>query len=216
MAVFSGIYAGFMIGLGATAKLLCSNPYVGSFLFCIGLCTVLAFRMELYTGQIGRLLYSEDGCFRYNVERLGAMLVGNLLGAILCAFLVSIARPELPEQVNQMMHSDLAAPLHQTFCLAFFCGVCMYIAVMLNPFCEEMPKGIGIFLGVPVFILCGYKHSIAETFYYALGLFSSNVESYASLQGILYLVICILGNTVGSLLASLYIVMHAVTGSKKQ
>lgn len=49
------IFAGFLIGIGAIAYLLISNPIVGSIFFSIGLFVILVKELNLYTGKVGYL-----------------------------------------------------------------------------------------------------------------------------------------------------------------
>ena len=44
---FSAILAGMLIGMGGTVFLSQSNPVVGSFLFAIGLFTIVVFQLHL-------------------------------------------------------------------------------------------------------------------------------------------------------------------------
>ena len=46
------VLSGFMIGIGGTVYLSCSNKIVGAFLFTIGLITICEFGFNLY--KIGR------------------------------------------------------------------------------------------------------------------------------------------------------------------
>ena len=55
--LIKGIYAGFMIGVGAIAFLSVSDKVLGSFLFSIGLLTVCMYGMNLYTGKIGYIRF---------------------------------------------------------------------------------------------------------------------------------------------------------------
>ena len=50
---FSAILAGMLIGMGGTVFLSQSNPVVGSFLFAIGLFTIVVFQLHLFTGKVG-------------------------------------------------------------------------------------------------------------------------------------------------------------------
>ena len=50
---------------------------------------------------------------------------------------------------------------------------------------------------VMVFILCGFEHSVANMYYIS-------VANLLSLKSLLYILIMILGNSVGSILTALY------------
>ena len=72
-----------------------------------------------------------------------------------------------------------------------FCGVLMYMAVSIY---RDHNKNIaGILFCIPVFILCGFEHSIADMFYFA----ASGIVSFKAL---IFILIIILGNAVGGML----------------
>lgn len=52
MRITNGIYAGMVIGLGGYIYLLSSDKIIGSFLFSLGLLSVLMFDLDLYTGKV--------------------------------------------------------------------------------------------------------------------------------------------------------------------
>ena len=85
----------------------------------------------------------------------------------------------------------------------------MYIAV--NNYKKEndiIGKYITIFMGVMAFILCGFEHCVANMFYFSIaGVFSLKVVGY--------LLIMILGNSVGSILIALPYNRYAISKKNK-
>lgn len=73
------------------------------------------------------------------------------------------------------------------------CGILMYIAVDIY---KNKNSILGIFLAVPVFILSGFEHSIAN-----IGYFS--IANMFSIDVIIFILISILGNSVGALILPL-------------
>ena len=72
---------------------------------------------------------------------------------------------------------------------AFFCGILMYTAVAIY---KEKGSPLGIFFCVPVFILSGFEHSIADMFYFFCArMFSGEV--------FLFLLLVVIGNAVGGM-----------------
>ena len=72
-----------------------------------------------------------------------------------------------------------------------FCGILMYMAVSIY---RDKQTISGILFCVPVFILAGFEHSVANMFYFgAAGMFFS-------MESIIYLAIVVLGNTIGGML----------------
>ena len=72
----------------------------------------------------------------------------------------------------------------------FFCGVLMYVAVWVY---REKKTVAGILFCIPVFILSGFEHSIADMFYFSL---AGTVFQGRSL---LFLLLVVLGNSLGGL-----------------
>ena len=78
----------------------------------------------------------------------------------------------------------------QTLFRGFFCGVLMYVAVWVY---REKKTVVGILFCIPVFILSGFEHSIADMFYFSL---AGTVFQGRSL---LFLLLVVLGNSLGGL-----------------
>ena len=66
----------------------------------------------------------------------------------------------------------------------------MYVAVSIY---KENKSLSGIFFAVPVFILAGFEHSIADMCYFA-------ISGKVSLDAFLFILIVILGNALGGML----------------
>ncbi len=79
------IAAGIMISIGGAAFLSCENRYVGAFLFCVGLISVVALGFNLYTGKIGYVL-DNDGAFCADTV---LSVFGNFVGCLAFGFLLS-------------------------------------------------------------------------------------------------------------------------------
>lgn len=91
---------------------------------------------------------------------------------------------------NTLWETKLNNNWAAVFILSFFCGVLMFLAVTLylkehNPLYVVMP--------IMLFILTGCEHCIANMFYLAL---VSNIN----IEHIIYLLINIIGNALGSLI----------------
>ena len=70
----------------------------------------------------------------------------------------------------------------------------MYLAVNGYKVVKDpLGKYLSVFLGVIVFILCGFEHSVANMYYFSVA-FIINGKS------LLYLLIMILGNAVGGVI----------------
>lgn len=193
------IAAGFMIGIGAVIYIRCENKVVGAMLFTVGLFTICAFGMNLFTGKIGYIISNKNdpNCF--------IIWAGNLLGAAISMTLIRIAKPDIQEKAKAIMDSKLAVNPLAVIILAFFCGILMYVAVdnyRTNP--HGIGKIIGLFLCVSVFILAGFEHSIANMCYAALAL--DNIGDLP--RYLLFLLEATAGNGLGAL------AVHFITKKK--
>ena len=200
--LISAILAGMGIGMGGIIFLTQSNPVVGSFLFSVGLFTVLVFQLQLYTGKIGYLVFEKPSYF---IE-LGITWVGNFMGAFLAAWMITQTR--VYGLIIQKAESIVAIKLNDTlssiFILSIFCGLLMYIAV--GTYKSNAPDSLkfpAVFLPVMVFILSSFEHVIANMFYFSLvGVWNGKIMTY--------LLVMTLGNSIGGLLIPTYLKLFKV------
>lgn len=194
---FSAILAGMLIGMGGTVFLSQSNPVVGSFLFVIGLFTIVVFQLHLFTGKVGYTPFNKPV---YLIELVVTWL-GNLVGTWITATMVRNSRiyEGMAERVAGMAEVKLSDDFTSIFLLAVFCGMLMFIAVD----CFRNVQGstlrfIGVFVPVMVFILSGFEHVIANMFYFSLsGTWSAHC--------FVVVLVMTLGNAVGGMLIPIYL-----------
>ena len=179
-----------LIAIGGVAYLSVENKVAGSFLFSLGLLTVCMYGMNLYTGKIGYVLINK---IDYLYE-LFIGLLGNFIGAFLVGKLVLASRIKvIAETAKTISFIKLNDSLISIFILSMFCGMIIYIAVNnYKKASNEIGKYIGIIMGIMVFILCGFEHCVANMFYFT-------VAGAWSLRTLLYVLIMVLGNSVGSI-----------------
>ena len=184
------ILAGFMIGAGGTLFLSVENRYMGSFLFGIGLLTILVFKLSLFTGKVGYAVQQKPA---YLVD-LAIIWAGNLIGTVGVGLMMLQTRSAaaLTEKAAAICNTKLDDGLVSIFVLSIFCGVMMFLAADNFKKAENaMQKNIGIFLPVMVFILCGFEHCVANMFYFT-------VAQAWSEKAVVYLLVMSLGNSVGA------------------
>ena len=180
--ITKSILAGLLISLAGIVYLNCPDKIVGSLLFSLGLISILILEANLFTGKIGYV-----NSKRSILDSL-LILVFNLVAAAIVGLIYRCS-------------SDAAASIAESKLLVFSeswwltglksigCGAAIYLAV------EGYKKSkslIPVILGVMVFILAGWNHCIADCFYMAAG--------SSSVLAIPYLLVVIVGNSVGSLL----------------
>ena len=190
----SGILAGLSIGLGGVAFLSLESKVIGAAVFTVGLFTVCTMGFNLYTGKV---CYAFDNDAAY-AKNLPVIWLGNLCGAGLTAFFVSMTRNAgIAEKAMALCAAKLDDSLVSLFFLGLLCNIFIYIAVegyKNNP--HEAGKYLSLFFGVMGFILCGTEHCVADMFYFWMaGAWSG--------QAILRILVITLGNSVGGVLLPL-------------
>ena len=189
--LLSGILAGLSIGLGGVAFLSLESKVVGAAVFTVGLFTVCTMGFSLYTGKVC-YVFDNDAAY---AKRLPLIWLGNLCGAGLTAFFVSMTRnASIAEKAASLCAAKLDDSPVSLFFLGLLCNIFIYIAVegyKNNP--HEAGKYLSLFFGVMGFILCGTEHCVADMFYFWMaGAWSG--------QAILRILIITLGNSVGGVL----------------
>lgn len=177
------IAAACLIGLGDYVLLKLGSP-LGPFLFAFGLLGVCYLKLNLFTGKCGFLVES-----KLSLRYLSLILLVNLISGYLLGLLFSCADSALIASAAEKV-STWSFSL-SFFLKSLFCGAIMYIAVKLY----KRGTSLGILLGVPLFIFCGFQHCIAN----AITLGVARELSWSSLACLL---LCVLGNFLGSLVVS--------------
>lgn len=190
-----GIYAGIMIGIGGTIYLSMSSKVLGAIFFSIGLMMICIFNMNLYTGKIGYIINNKKS---YLLELLLSLL-GNFIGTYLVAFLIRNTRyAYLSETAREISMIKINDSIISILILAIFCGILMFLAVdNYKKNKSDFAKYLGIFMCVIVFILSGFEHCIANMFYFSLA-------SLWSTKSLWYIIIMIMGNSIGAILINYY------------
>lgn len=184
-----------MIAIGGTVFLSIENKVIGASLFSIGLLGVLIYNLNLYTGKIGYLITNFN--LKY-VKELAITIIGNFIGACSVGFILRYTRiyDNIYSKALILANTKLNDNLLSIFILSIFCGLLMYFAV--NGFKKQTDFGkyLVVYLGVAVFILCGFEHCIANMYYFS-------VADIWSLKTLGYTGIMVLGNSVGSFIIPL-------------
>ena len=193
--LFKSFLAGIMIAIGGTVFLSIENKVIGASLFSIGLFGVLIYNLNLYTGKIGYLITNFN--LKY-IKELIITLIGNFIGACSVGFILRYTRiyDNIYEKSLILANTKLNDNILSIFILSIFCGLLMYYAV--NGFKKQTDFGkyLVVYLGVAVFILCGFEHCIANMYYFS-------VADIWSLKTLGYTGIMVLGNSIGSFIIPL-------------
>lgn len=183
----SSFLAGIFISIGGCVNLLSPNNIIGAIMFSIGLYSIVCFSFSLFTGQVG---YWIDNGLTF-AQKLGIILLGNFVGTFVSGIVLSLTRHEsIVQGATALSTVKLADTPQSIFILSIFCGILMFTAVELY---RRTKNPLGIFVCVPVFILSGFEHCVANMFYIS-------AASMWSIKAVFYMIIMILGNTAGGLL----------------
>ena len=175
------ILAGMMIGIGGCVYLGCEVKWVGAILFAVGLFTIFSFRLDLYTGKVGYVFDNDRSYIPYLV----VVIIGNFIGCLILGLMMPLDSASVLAQ-GKLDNYDFLRVLFK----GVLCGMLMFIAAD----CYKNTKSfIATFVCVPVFILAGFEHSIADMFYFC----SAGCFSVGSL---IFILTVLVGNAIGGFL----------------
>ena len=150
------VFAGLLIGI-AGLVFLHVGGLGGAVLFAFGLMTVTLSQSLLFTGKAGYLPYKES-------LQLIPMLVGNALGCLITAYIASYTTgdPDVSSNLATIMAAREAASWHMVVATSVGTGIIVTLAL----YGARKGNYLPLLYGVPVFIMCGLPHCIADAFYY--------------------------------------------------
>lgn len=179
----SSFFAGVCIGTAGYGY-LAEKSIIGAVLFAFGLLTVVHYGLRLYTGTAGFIQRGEVG-------KLLLILGGNIVGCLAVALMVRCSPMPLQATAQGILEGRLSmGPLHGGI-LAIGCGFIMTTAVTFARKQQNLP----LLFGVPLFIMCGFPHCVADAFYYLCVPADFLVQHWT--QVLLFYVSIVLGNFVG-------------------
>ncbi len=190
----SACAAGAFIGIGGAAYLSAQSKIAGALFFAVGMFAVCFFKFNLFTGKVCYAL----GNNKYYALRLIIILLGNFAGAFSLAFLINLTRlSSLSAAVSSVVETKLEGGLLSAFVLGILCNALIYVAVEGYASAQSSAvKLCALFLGVSVFVLCGFEHCVANVFYISLA-GAWNARSLA------FFAVNVAGNAIGGILTRL-------------
>lgn len=171
------LFAGLLIGLGAYG-FLALGGIPGAIIFAFGLVGVVLTGSLLYTGKAGVLT---------DIGAVTKIWFWNVVACIVVGLMVYAIGGEPFERAQSIVAGRFAQGPWRSFLRAVGCGIIIDISVYLYRVSKSL---IPILFGIPLFILCGFYHSIADVVYL--------VAAFKWSPAILwYYPIIVLGNYVG-------------------
>lgn len=157
----SSIFAGICIGtagFGFLASGIQAETYgslVGAVLFSLGLLAVVGYKLKLYTGTAGFIEKNQVG-------ELFLILLGNIIGCLCLALLARVSPMDIQGAAQNILELRLRTGSLRCGLLGIGCGFLMTTAVTF----ARQEKYLPLLFGVPLFIVCGFTHCVADAFYY--------------------------------------------------
>ncbi|MBQ3174602.1 MAG: formate/nitrite transporter family protein [Bacteroidales bacterium] len=159
------VFAGLLIGTGGLVYLRVGGV-AGAVLFGFGLLCVVMCGAQLFTGKSGFLPAKQ-------IPRLMLMLAGNAVGCLVAAVIaVYCLNQSVMSNLSAILASRQSASWISLLLTSAGTGMIMTLAV----YGARKQHYLPLLFGVPVFILCGLPHCVADAFYYALALLLGKFE----------------------------------------
>ena len=161
------VFAGILIGTGGLVYLRVGG-LPGAVLFAFGLLCVVMCGAQLYTGKSGFLPYRE-------FPKLILMLAANAIGCLIAAYIAQyVASDAVSSNLATILSSRQSASWHSLAVTSSGTGMIMTLAV----YGARKQHYLPLLFGVPVFILCGLPHCVADAFYYSLAAITGKWECW--------------------------------------
>ena len=149
------LLSGILIGLGS-AGYLALGGILGAVIFAFGLIGVVICGIPLYTGKAGVLKIGES----WTLIRIWFW---NVIGCILVGLLIKYAGSDTSiTNAITIVDGRFEAGWLKSMLRSIGCGLIIDLSVYQF---RKSGSLIPILLGVPLFILCGFYHSIADVVY---------------------------------------------------
>ena len=180
--ISSSIFAGLLIGI-AGLVFLNVGGLGGAVLFAFGLMCVTTCKALLFTGKAGFLPYKES-------MQLIPMVLLNAVGCLVTAYIAMQAtNPKMLSTLDTIMAVREAASWYNLLIASIGTGVIVTLAVY------GVRKGsyLPLLYGVPVFIMCGLPHSIADAFYYWVAILNGDFATWMIVGWLM----SVIGNYIG-------------------
>lgn len=156
----SSIFAGIFIGTAGFGFLASGiqgqyGSLAGAVLFSLGLLAVVGYKLKLYTGTAGFIKKNEIGT-------LFLILLGNILGCLMLGLLARVSPMDIQGAAQKVLELRLKTGALNCGLLGIGCGLLMTTAVTFARQKHYLP----LLFAVPLFIICGFTHCVADAFYY--------------------------------------------------
>ena len=159
------VFAGLLIGTGGLVYLRVGG-IAGAILFAFGLLSVVMCGAQLFTGKSGFLPVRQ-------IPKLILMLAANAIGCLIAAVIATYC---LNTSVQTNLESIVIARQNASWLSLLITSSGTGMIMTLSVYGARKQHYLPLLFGVPVFILCGLPHCVADAFYYALAILMGDFE----------------------------------------
>ena len=187
--------AGIIFAISTAISLLTPSQIMGWILFSLGMALVMYNQLWLFTGKINFHNWHSD------LKESLIVLLFNLFGAIVAGGLIAIACPSVTTIALHYVEELLSLNIVQVLVSAVGCGILSYIALITaNSYTgENSCVGLTVLIMCCAgFMACGFTHCIVLASQLAMA--GVNMTLAQILKTLLYLLIVVIGNSLGSIL----------------
>lgn len=174
------LLAGILLSLGGYANLVVSNKILGAILFTFGLASIVQTKSTLLTGEMSQ---------NRKPALLTLILLGNLLGSWIVAFLTFEADMISFESIQNFINFRETLGPVEVLVRAIGCGIIVTSSIRS----AKEDNWIVLLIGIPLFILSGMLHCVADMFTYSLATFFG----LFTIKLFIYWILTVLGNWIG-------------------
>jgi len=183
-----GIFAGMFIalaGVGATFGNIYGGKIAGACIFTAGLAMVVVAGSELFTGNnlMIMALFNRQITLSKMLKNWLLVFIGNLIGAIFIAAMVTISGlfDPISDTVIATATAKSSLGFFEALLRGILCNFLVCIAVWMA-FASTTVSGkiIAVFLPIMLFVLCGFEHSIANSFFIPAGIITGAINDLAA------------------------------------
>ncbi len=192
------VMAGAMIAMGAAISSVAAHTVqdvglarlAAAVVFPVGLMMVILMGAELFTGDclVAMSVFDGKQKIRECVKLLFLVYVGNLIGATLIAFLVSLSG-QLDYSAGMLGAYTIKVAIGKAnisfvkgITSGILCNILVCAAVLMAMCAKDVTgKLLASFFVIMLFVTGGFEHCVANMYYITAGLFAVNNAEYAEL-----------------------------------
>ena len=187
MAACSGV----MIGVAGVASLMANavlgdmGRVIGALFFSLGLFSIVAYEMKLFTGMVADIPYIG----LKNCWKLPLCFISNVTGVAVVAFLAYYS--PVGEIIVPKSQALISAKLAlenwalSDFCSSMLCGILITASVRSRHYATQkrLSVTVGVIFPIIVFAFCGFDHSVANMLhFFYLGEVSWKIVGYIAIS----------------------------------